>query len=315
MISYLTLIVGILVVIGSMWASLWLARRGDVVAQSQSSDAGEGLRHAAQMLGLHEVRESRLFQARILGAWGEINEFGVNCELWEQVQDPFYRVTIAYPRPLLRGIRISRDAEGGLLHKVLGAEEEKPASDEIVVKSSQDIDELRIFLQDDLRKPLERLAARVNKLQMGDEYLYLYVKSAPDSAFCESLLREALAVANKVFGRAMELGPSKKTKKASSYGQARTEMSRRVVVDVEGEERAEESKPAGRVTLSSVASSSSAIEGGEGSGEAPESSIWARRSSGANEQEVSEEEVSSDKADVNAEPKRALSSTLPGVGK
>src|SRR5690554_1302612 len=148
MTGYLTLIVGLLAVIGSVWVSVWLARRHQFVPGT--SDAGDGLRRGAKMLGLDDVRESQLFQARVLTAWGEVNEFRINCELWEQVQTPFYRVTIGFPQPLRRGIRISRDANGGLMQRVLDADAEKNSTNEdILVQSKQNIGELRSFLQDD----------------------------------------------------------------------------------------------------------------------------------------------------------------------
>lgn len=312
MIGYLTLILGLIIVAGVVWASVWLVRRREAGTQ-QTSDAGDGLRRAAEMLGLDEVRESRLYQARILTAWGEINEFRVVCELWEQVQNPFYRVTIGFPKPLQRGIRISRDAQGGLLHRVMETESEN-APGEILVQSNHDIDELRTFLQDDLRKPLEHLATRVNRLQMGDEYLYLWVKSAPDGAFCESILRESLAVAKRVFGRAVELGPSKKSTLTSSYGQAKSEMSRRAVDIVEGEERPEEVRQTGRVTLSSMAAISREVVNVESNDREKAASIWDRKLvEPASIEEVESMETTT--VTEQAEPKRIVTSTLPGVGK
>lgn len=315
MIGYLTLIVGLLAVFGSVWASLWLARRREVVAPT--SDAGEGLRRAAQMLGLNEVRESCLFKARILTAWGEVNEFRISCELWEQVQNPFYRVTIGFPQPLRRGIRISRDVHGGLLQQVIDADKDS-SSEEILVESNQDISELRTFLQDDLRQSLERLAARVNRMQMGDEYLYLYVKSAPNGAFCESVLRESMAVATRLFGRAMVLGPSKKSTMTSSYGQAKTEMSRRVSDDAEGEARVEEVRPTGRITLADmVAISGDEVVSAKERGDLNDS-IWARKPGGAQagvqEQEAVAFAERVEGLEDKVEEKRSLTSTLQGVG-
>ncbi len=330
MIGYLTLIVGLLAVVGSVWASLWLARRREIVAPA--SDAGEGLRRAAHMLGLNEVRESYLFQARILTAWGEINEFQINCELWEQVQHPFFRVTIGFPSPLRRGIRISRDAHGGLMQRVLDSDKDKDrdsTSEDILVQSKQDIDELRMFLQDDLRQPLERLAAKVNRMQMGDEHLYLYVKNAPDGAFCDSILRESMAVAGRIFNRAMVLGPSKKSTMTSSYGQAKSEMSRRMSDSVECEPRVEESRPTGRITLASMAAVSvhDVMAGDRPDDQAD--SIWAKKSVelqevelqvAAQEQQEQEAHAVVDKTDRlqnlenKVEAKRALSSTLQGMG-
>lgn len=291
MLSYLTLILGILVVVVSIWGSLRLARGRRL--ESQESGAGEVLRHAAQVLGLEEVRESRLYQASIMTAWGELNEFSVNCELWEQVHDPFYRVTIGFPKPLRRGLRISRDAQGGLMHRMMRGEEVEASEDapgDLVVQSTQDLDELREFLQEDLRQPLERLAGRVDRLQLGDEYLFVFVKGSPEGAACESLLRESLAVASKVFHRAMALGPSKKSSLMSSYGQVESEMSRRVSEEG-GPEAVEEARHTSRMTVASVVASSH--EGSEASDEAVEGK--------------------SVKA-AEAVPQRSASLTLRGVG-
>lgn len=313
MIGYLTLIVGMLAVFASVWASLWLARRRKIVAPA--SDAGEGLRRAAQRFGLDEVRESSLYQARILTAWGEVNDFQIHCELWEQVQDPFYRVTIGFPQPLRRGIRISRDVHGGLMQQVMN---EESASEDILVESNQDIGELRTFLQDDLRRPLEHLAARVNRMQMGDEYLYLFVKNAPDGAFCESVLHESVAVASKVFGRAMLLGPSKKSAVASSYGQAKSEMTRRISDEVEGEPRVEEARPTGRITLANMAAISGDEVFVESDRDGKADAFWAQKPDGGPEQaqgsKASIVEESREQREASGEVKRSPSSTLQGVG-
>ncbi|MBA2664545.1 MAG: hypothetical protein H0U74_19815 [Bradymonadaceae bacterium] len=224
MIGWLILIAAIALIASIIWASMRFARYRRI-AQRRTETAGE-LQRTMRMLGLSEVRESQLFQSRVFTLRGELNGFRIDCELWDHSQDPFCRVTIAYPRPLRQGMRMFPAREGRLFGGLTGAARGESAttiSNGLVVTAHENAERLRSFLDGDIQHHVERLNERVDDLFVGDERLFLYAEGPLAEQNCEALIRDGMAIAASLYSRAMALGPSRKSR-VGTYAQVETEM-------------------------------------------------------------------------------------------
>ena len=235
MMAWLILGGSLLVLAGLAFAGWWLIRRQR--RDEVRAGVADELNDCVRRLGLGTVWQTRLFQADVYGIRGHIDGFDIRAELWEKSSRDFFRLSIHFPEILGPSFRLLTRERRGIEHlwRLQRFEFEDPEFDGTFNvygrRDDQEVSLVNDLLDGDIRRRLVSLKQGVDGIQLGDHSLYIYVEQSVEPSKVESLIDDALNIAEIIYDGAVDEGLPEQAH-TTQYEVASADMLGREVAEV-----------------------------------------------------------------------------------
>lgn len=223
--AILILLLGGLVI----WALPRLSAGRTSVAESR--ELMDSLQKAAAAFGLDDCDRRTLFGELVHRVRGEYDRLRIELEVQLGSQASFMRLRVEFPKTLDQEITILSDGGRTLRNWLLRQRElsvDDPAFERDFILLARHPERLRELLNGALRFQLRRLGERVDKLEIGDEAVYVWVDGVSSTDDIGGLLEQTVECAERLYAAARDLGPSPSRVEATAYNKATTDIYSRV---------------------------------------------------------------------------------------
>jgi hypothetical protein len=172
-------------------------------------------------LGLTQRSERTLFGRRVLQAWGERDGVSWQLEVCTSVRGGYVRLFGQPASALDQGVRILREAGAGALGWLWRMREVRfgeAAVDERLVLLARDEERLRVLLGTQLREELLLLERLSDRMEVGDEGVFVQLDRVCGLDELEALLSAATATLDRLRALARAWGGVSE-RSSASYGE------------------------------------------------------------------------------------------------
>jgi hypothetical protein len=212
-----------------IWALPKLSAGRTSVAESQ--ELMDGLEAVAAQLGLGECDRRTLFGELVHRVRGEYDRLQIDIEVQLGDQASFVRLRVEFPQTLDQEITILSDRKRTVRTWLLRQKEMSvgdPEFERDFILLARHPERIQKLLSGALRFQLRRLGERVDKLEIGDEAVYVWVDEVSSPEDINALVEQTVECAERIYAAARELGPSPSRIEATAYNQATADIYSRV---------------------------------------------------------------------------------------
>jgi hypothetical protein len=208
--------------LGVVWG-LWVARqhvRARALVWTAEEEAS-ALELAASW-GMREHSARTLFGRRLVQAWGERGRLTWQLEVCTSEQGAYVRLIGQPEEGLDQGVRIMREASGGALGWMWRLREVQlgePGVDARLVLLARDEERLRVLLGTQLKDEVLELESRVDRMELGDDGLFVHVGRACTVEQLAQLIQASMSALERLEALSRAWGGVSKTG-ALAYGDA-----------------------------------------------------------------------------------------------
>jgi hypothetical protein len=223
----MTALVIVVVAVLVLWGVPKLAA-GRKIA-TQSGELGEGLQQLTKSLGLGTCDRRSVFGDAVHRLSGEFNRLKVHLEVQVGRRFSYTRITVQFPHSLDQDLAILSGHKPAFRNWVLRQREfdigvEDFDRDFILLARHEG--RLKALLSPAIRFQLQRLFEMVDRLEIGDETVYVMAHEMSKPAEVSKLLKKTVETAERIYATAVQLGPSPSRMDATMYSQTSSDIYR-----------------------------------------------------------------------------------------